>query len=67
LSASVGAEVGPSMNGYAFKGKAGLDVLSLNSGGVQVNAGIRVDTGFTADKDNMDVKLAGFGFTAGKK
>jgi len=60
LSGTAGGEIGKD----GFKLKASADVMNVKIDGIQVRAGVNLDTGISADKDKgLEVKAAGFGFS----
>jgi hypothetical protein len=64
LGASIGGEIVDENN---VKLRLGVDAVNFKVKGVQARAGINVDTGFSNGSDGVEVKLAGFGITAGNQ
>jgi len=53
--------------GLGLHVKAGANVINFKSNGVEAKAGLNVDTGAGISSDGLELKLAGFGFTIGRK
>lgn len=62
LSGTASSEV----SGSGIKCKLSADLCNVKAGGVQVRAGIGVDTGISVE-DGLEVKAIGFGFSVGKQ
>ncbi|CFW92895.1 protein of unknown function [endosymbiont DhMRE of Dentiscutata heterogama] len=66
-SVSVGGEAGMGVGGYTARYSANVDVANARVGAVRANIGIDVGSGVTAGVDGIEAKVAGVGFSLGKK
>ncbi|CAG8800923.1 29514_t:CDS:2, partial [Racocetra persica] len=65
---SVGlGEAGMGVGGYTARYSANVDVANARVGAVRANIGIDVGSGVTAGVDGIEAKVAGVGFSLGKK
>lgn len=63
----VGVEVKAGSNSTGAKVKVGVEVASVKAGGVETRLRPNVDTGTSVGTDGVEVKVAGFGVSVGKK
>jgi hypothetical protein len=53
--------------GFGGAVRASADVMSFKTDGVEVRAGLSLDTGATISENGLELKLAGFGVSIGEK
>lgn len=67
VSGSFGAEAGIGLGGATLGYSASFDVASMHTGGFRINAGVDGGSGFTSGEGGVGAKVAGFGFSVGKR
>jgi len=53
--------------GLGLHVKAGANVIDFKSHGVEAKVGLNLDTGAGISSDGLELKVAGFGVTIGRK
>ncbi|CAI2173563.1 601_t:CDS:2 [Funneliformis geosporum] len=67
LSGSIGGEIGAGSGGTTVGYSANADLARVRAGALHTNIGLDGGSNFTAGPGGIETKVAGFGFSVGKK